>query len=651
MCGIAGILDERIRGEELCRGVERMQKSLFHRGPDDSGIWADESAGIALAHRRLSILDISPAGHQPMHSLSGRYVIVFNGEIYNHDQIRIELENIASRQWRGHSDTEYLLEAFETWGVHPTLKRLIGMFAIALWDRQERVLHLMRDRVGEKPLYYGRVGSAIVFASELKALRKSPSWSGRIDRNALMLFLRFNYVPAPFTIYEGIRKLQPGTVLSLTLDSPEDVDPVPYWSALEAAERGILEPFSGSEDEAVAHLNELLGEAVRQQMVADVPLGAFLSGGVDSSAIVALMQSQSSRPVKTFTIGFQEAGYNEAEDAKKVARYLRTEHTELYIDPAEALSVIPRLPVLYDEPFADVSQIPTFLVSQLTRKHVTVSLSGDGGDELFAGYNRYFWVRSIWDRIGHLPAGMRSILARGLLQVSPRSWDSLHRLCSPIIPPSLRQKTPGDKLHKLAGILEIRNPDRMYIELVSQWKDPNKVLRNGCGHAYLPPEEKLKGTNDIALQMMYLDLMTFLPDDILVKVDRAAMGVSLETRVPFLDHRVIEFAWRIPLSMKIREGKGKWILRQLLYNYVPRELIERPKSGFAVPIDSWLRGPLRDWAESLLGVQRVNQEGYFDHAEIEVKWREHLSGKKNWQYHLWNILMFQSWLESTKGEC
>ena len=648
MCGISGFIG-LMNADELNKIAGRMQGSLVHRGPDDSGVWVDASTGIALAHRRLAIMDTSTAGHQPMHSSSGRYVIVFNGEIYNHLMIRSELERNAPRQWRGRADTEILLAAFETWGIDSTLKRLVGMFAIALWDRQCRELHLMRDRVGEKPLYYGKVGSAVVFASELKALRQVPGWDGRINRNVLTLFLRHNYIPAPFTIYEGIHKLPPGTLLTLPLQSNQDVAPVPYWSAKDAAEHGLAEPFAGSEEQAIHHLEELLRDAVRQQMEADVPLGAFLSGGVDSSTIVALMQAQSSRPVRTFTIGFQEEGYNEAKHAKEVARHLGTDHTELYINPTDALKVIPRLPSLYDEPFSDPSQIPTFLVSQLTRKYVAVSLSGDAGDELFGGYNRYVWGRNIWNKIGWMPGGMRGILSSGLRLLSPQSWDGLFNHCSPLLLNSFKQRTPGDKLYKLAEILDVSDPIKMYQGLVSLWKEPEGIVLNASEPpTVLTDESRWLDTGDFTLQMMYLDLVSYLPDDILVKVDRAAMGVSLETRVPFLDHRVVEFAWSIPLAMKIRNGQGKWILRQLLYKYVPRELIERPKTGFGVPIDSWLRGPLRDWAESLLSEARLRREGFFHPEPIRRKWSEHLSGARNWQYYLWNVLMFQTWLENER---
>lgn len=653
MCGIAGFLgiSSGVGIHELQSIARRMADTLVHRGPDDSGIWVDGSAGIALGHRRLSILDLSPEGHQPMHSACGRYVIVFNGEIYNYLDIREEVEGQSqgiAPTWRGHSDTEVILAAICQWGLEAALKRFVGMFAIALWDREERVLHLVRDRMGEKPLYYGWMNQSFLFGSELKALRTHPEFKAEINRDALALFLRHNYIPAPYSIYRDVFKLLPGTILSIRAVSQNTrPTPVAYWSIKECAEVGLRSPFEGSNDEAVACLENLIRDSVRQQMVADVPLGAFLSGGIDSSTVVALMQSQSTRPVKTFTIGFTEEGYNEAEDAKAVARHLGTEHTELYVTPKEAMDVIPRLPALYDEPFSDSSQIPTFLVSQLARKHVTVSLSGDGGDELFGGYNRYFWGRSIWKKTGWLPGPIKSAASLALTSLSPQDWDSLFDKGGFLLPDKIKQKTPGDKLHKLAEILAARSPEEIYTGLVSHWKNPAEVVMG----AQEPPTalsdiRKWADLPDFTHRMMYLDMVTYLPDDILVKVDRASMGVSLESRVPFLDHRVVEFAWRIPLEMKIRNNRGKWVLRQVLYKHVPKELIERPKMGFGVPIDEWLRGPLREWAEALLDKKRLLREGFFNPQPIRHKWQEHLAGTRNWQYYLWDVLMFELWLEA-----
>jgi len=649
MCGLAGMFGLKALDKPNVSSVTRqMIAQLHHRGPDDQGVWCDTDAGIALGHRRLSILDLSPEGHQPMHSACGRYVIAFNGEVYNFGEIKAVLEKQgAGPAWRGHSDTEVVLAAISAWGLRQALARFVGMFAFALWDRLEHCLYLSRDRLGEKPIYYGWCGNVFLFGSELKALRAHPAWRGEIDRDALALYFRHNYVPTPYSIYRGVFKLVPGTYLQLTAEEAQKQylpQPVTYWSVKHVAEEGTNRLFRGDEGEAASQLEQLLREAVAGQMVADVPLGAFLSGGIDSSTVVALMQAQSRRPVKTFTIGFYEQGYDEAEYAREVAKHLGTDHTELYVTPEEAMAVIPRLPDLYDEPFSDSSQIPTFLVSQLARRHVTVSLSGDGGDELFAGYNRYFWGRNIWKMVGWMPEALRGTGARVLTAVSPQVWDRVFTSVRPFLPAKINQRMPGDKLHKLAEILATNSPEAMYRCLVSHWKSPTSVVL----HADEPPTiltDKAQRADllDFTQRMMYLDMMTYLPDDILVKVDRASMGVSLESRVPFLDHRVVEFAWRIPLSMKIRQGQGKWLLRQVLYRYVPKALIERPKTGFGIPLDRWLRGPLREWAEELLDEKRLKGEGFFNPAPIREKWLEHLSGQRNWQYHLWDVLMFQAW--------
>jgi len=628
-----------------------MANGVTHRGPDDSGTWLDESAGVALGHRRLSIQDLSPLGHQPMVSASGRYVVAYNGEIYNFCQLQQELQS-RGYTFRGHSDTEVLLAAVEAWGVEGALERFVGMFAFALWDREDRVLFLARDRLGEKPLYYGWQGGSFLFASELKALRQHPAWEGEVDRDALALYMRHNYVPAPWSIYRGIRKLLPGTLLRIPagLRPGELPEPLPYWSAVEVAEAGLLHPFEGSEAEAVEALDRLLRETLGDKMISDVPLGAFLSGGYDSSLVVALMQDLSDRPVKTFSIGFHEEAYNEAHHAAEVARHLGTDHTELYITPEEAMAVIPDLPRLYDEPFADSSQIPTFLVSRLARQQVTVTLSGDGGDELFGGYNRYAQGLEILSRLHRLPRPARRLLAGSLRALPPGAWDRLFALASPLLPASMKVRLAGDKLHKLAGILGLQGEKALYRGLVSHWDAPEQVVP---GSRELPtvltdPARQAR-LADFTDYMMFTDLVSYLPDDILVKVDRASMGVSLEARVPLLDHRIVEFAWRLPRHMKVRDGQGKWVLRQVLYRYVPREIMERPKMGFGVPIDHWLRGPLREWAESLLEERRLREEGWFDPAPILRKWREHLSGQRNWAYHLWDVLMFQSWLEEVRG--
>lgn len=654
MCGFAGFLTVSDWGGRDAANLmlSRMADAIVSRGPDDFGVWADE-AGIGLAHRRLSILDLSPAGHQPMICPAGRYVIAFNGEIYNHLDLRRELEKFgasrgATLAWRGHSDTETLLAGFATWGIRETVERCIGMFAFAIWDKRERVLTLGRDRLGEKPLYYGWNGhgdkATFLFGSELKALKTHPAFSAAINREALALLMRHNYVPAPHSIYQGTHKLLPGALLTISLARREPRIEH-YWSLVDVAVAGNREPLHGSPDRMIDELESLLRSSVRQQMIADVPLGAFLSGGIDSSTVVALMQAQSQRAVKTFTIGFNEAGYNEAVHAKAVAHHLGTDHTELYISSQQALDVIPKLSHLYCEPFADSSQIPTFLVSQLARQQVTVSLSGDGGDELFAGYNRYQLAENIWGKVSSMPHGLRSLAASAIRSLSPATWNQILGPLQPVAPKSLRQVNIGDKLHKGAGVLNAQSIDDLYLALVTHW-DPEAMV--------LGAQEPTTCLRGVRLQlpgltnvqrMMALDGITYLPDDILVKVDRAAMGVSLEGRMPFLDHRVVEFAWRVPQTLKLHEGVGKWILRQVLYRHVPKELIERPKMGFGVPIDSWLRGPLKDWAETLLNEERLQREGFFNPALVRAKWTEHLSGRRNWQYHLWDVLMFQAWLE------
>jgi len=656
MCGIAGFISlEHFNKDDLITNVSRMSLTLKSRGPDDSGVWVDEEAGIALGHRRLSIIDTSSGGHQPMKSLCGRYVISYNGEIYNFESLRQKLENIG-HVFRSHSDTEVMLAAITEWGIANAVKCFIGMFAFALWDRKEGVLSLVRDRLGIKPLYYCDTGETIIFASELKALEVFPSFRKEIDRNVLTLMLRYNYIPAPHSIYENVYKLLPATIASLMRRRPGARSSVPkslslktkaYWSAKNVAEDGTSNSFNHSEKTAVRELDILLRKAVKSRMISDVPLGALLSGGIDSSLVVALMQAQSKRPIKTFSIGFNEDGYDEAKHAKAVAKYLGTDHTELYVTPEEALAVIPQLPLLYDEPFADSSQIPTFLLSQLVRKYVTVGLSGDGGDELFGGYNRYFWGKSIWQKTGWMPTSVQKLITNMLKAPSPEMWDKLFYNVSMALPKSLRQRTPGDKLHKLSDILGGKNLEEMYYRMISFWKEPVNVVRNSSEPlTVITDKSQWAKVPDMTERMMFLDLVSYLPDDILTKVDRASMAVSLEVRVPLLDHRVVEFAWKVPLTMKIRNGQGKWLLRQILYQYVPKELIERPKMGFGVPIDTWLRGPLRDWAESLLDKSRLQKEGYFNCEPILEKWKEHLSGKRNWQYYLWSILMFQVWLEN-----
>ena len=647
MCGISGFLDtSRRRGaDELRDIVLGMANSLHHRGPDDFGSWVDAATGIALGHRRLSILDLSPLGHQPMHSASGRYALSFNGEIYNFRALRRELEDLG-HTFRGYSDTEVMLACFSQWGIHQAVKRFNGMFAFALWDREERLLHLARDRFGEKPLYYGWMGRTFMFASELKAVRAHPDFEADIDRDVLALYFRHGFIPAPYSIYRGVSKVLPGTVLTTVQETDSPPKLTPYWSVRAVAEQGSANPFIGTDTEAIARLDELLRDAVKLRMEADVPLGAFLSGGVDSSTIVALMQAQSAQPVRTFSIGFHEVAYNEAEYAKAVATHLGTAHTELYITPEEAMAVIPRIPKLYDEPFADPSQIPTFLVSQLARRDVTVSLSGDAGDELFAGYTTYFWGLRIWKHIGWMPRSLRALSAGGLTMLSPSSWESLFRMIEPIFPKHLRQRNLGIKLRVLADILSAESAEALYRAILTHWDAPGSLVVG----ASEPPTQLTDRTQwgnlpDLLRRMMYTDAMMYLPDDILVKVDRASMGVSLEARVPLLDHRVVEFAWQLPVSMKIRDGRGKWILRQLLSRYIPPALFDRPKMGFGVPIGAWLRGPLKEWGEALLDEKRLKDQGLLNPDLIRGKWGEHLSGTMNLEIPLWDALMFQAWLE------
>jgi len=683
MCGIVGILSNSSTNHgDLNKITEKMALAITYRGPDDMGVWSDIENGIALGHRRLSILDLSAAGHQPMHSNSNRYVIAFNGEIYNHLEIRAELKNIDPKiSWRGHSDTETLLAAFEKWGIIPTLNRTVGMFAIALWDKETKTLHLTRDRIGEKPLYFGwtnngqdkeksQIGQDFVFGSELKALTEHPNFKNQVSRSALANYLRFMYIPAPLSIYQDIFKLEPGCILSINEDfpasPPSDLLRAPaklkglsltrWWSLANKVESGLTNLIT-NENDALEQLELRLKESVRLQSLSDVPLGAFLSGGVDSSTIVALMQEQNMYPVRTFTVGFEESGFDESPFAKAVAKHIGTDHFELFVTATEAIEVIPQLASMYDEPFADSSQIPTHLVCKAARQHVTVALSGDAGDELFGGYNRYFWGPRIWNRISWLPYSTRQILGSMIAGLPVNIWDSLSKPINAMLPNSSKISRLGDKAHKLAHRLStIKDLDGLYWSLVSEWEDPaNSLLINDSQilSMDIPFKELFNplninfptvGLEESQQRMMYFDSMTYLPDDILCKVDRAAMATSLETRVPFLDHRVVELAWQLPLNMKIRDTQGKWALRQVLYKYVPKELIERPKAGFGIPIGQWLRGPLKDWANSLLDVKVLRNQGYFKVEVIQKKWEEHISGQRDNTASLWAILMFQSWI-------
>ena len=649
MCGIAGFLQFRSSSaSELEARARRMADQLVHRGPDDSGLWTDPASGAAFGFRRLSILDLSPAGHQPMCSASGRYVIVFNGEVYNFGECRAELEKLG-HSFRGHSDTEVMLEAVEHWGLEPAVRRFVGMFAFALWDGRDRVLHLVRDRLGIKPLYYGFSRGILLFASELKAIRAHPDFTPQIDRDALTLLMRHGYIPAPYSIYQGIAKLPPASAISFPASADESgvlARPQFYWSLGDIAERGEREPFTGSDEEARAELDRLLRESVRLRMIADVPLGAFLSGGVDSSTVVALMQAQSGRRVKTFTIGFETQDYDEAAHARRVAAHLGTEHTELYLTPEETRAAIPKLPEMFDEPFADSSQIPTHLVSALARRAVTVSLSGDGGDELFGGYTHYTrapWVRR---RLGWIPFPLRRALAAGLAWPGVAAYNRVPGGRRQFFSEHSRPGTAGEKIHKLAQALAARGPWELHQHFSSHWRSPADLVLGGQERptVFTDPSRR-PAVLDFAGRMMTADALMYLPDDILTKVDRASMAVSLEARVPILDHRVVEFAARLSLRLKIHQGQGKWLLRQVLYRYVPPALIERPKQGFAAPIGLWLRGPLRGWAEALLAEDRLRSEGYLRPEPVRQIWKEHLAGDRNAQDLLWDVLMFQAWLE------
>lgn len=664
MCGFTGFLDRRagLSKEEAQSLAERMNQRLTHRGPDDQGLWLDPHHGLVLAHRRLSILDLSSRGHQPMISPSGRYVVAYNGEIYNHLEIRKDIDagedtpvhpledqthfkSTPRGTWQGHSDTETLLAAVERWGLGETLKRCRGMFAFALWDRQEQVLSLARDRLGEKPLYFGWQGEVFLFGSELKALRAHPAFKAEIDRASLSELLKLGYIPGPSTIFQGISKLAPGSFI-LIGQHRQASEPVHYWSVADTAIKGQLSPFTGSDEEGINRLDQLLKEVVLGEMISDVPLGSFLSGGIDSSLITAIMQSQSTTPIQTFSIGFEEEEYNEAPFARAVANHLGTDHTELCVSPEAAMGVISSLPELYDEPFADVSQIPTHLVARLAHQKVKVALTGDGGDEFFGGYNRHTWTPKIWKRIHAIPLGIRRELARMLTLLPPHTWDSVFRALGFLLPASLRYRSPGDKLHKISKILGARKPEDIYLNLITQTKDEHRLVIGAS-----PQENPLSDPSlwpalrEIEHRMMYLDSISYLPDDILVKLDRATMGTSLEGRSPFLDHALVEFAWSLPLSMKIRQGQGKWILRQLLQKYVPNALIERPKMGFGVPVDRWIREPLKDWGESLIDPRRLQSEGFLHPGRVKDLWQQHRSGRRNHAPLLWSILMFEAWLE------
>lgn len=650
MCGVAGVLQVSPRSD-LASTVGRMAAVLEHRGPDGGGVWADQEAGVALGHRRLSIIDLSANGAQPMHSSDGRYVITFNGEIYNLDRIRSEL-NRGPESFRGSSDTEVMLEAISAWGLESALERFVGMFAFAVWDRRERRLHIVRDRMGIKPVYYGWCGGAFLFASELRSFLEHPSFTPQVDRDALALYMRYSYVPGPLSIFQGVSKLPPGSVVSVAPgDGLKRVVPRPYWSLERVVEAGARSRADADadvgDDEAADTLEALLADSVEMRLASDVPLGVFLSGGLDSSVVTALAQSRSQSAMRTFSIGFGEPEYDESERAREVAEALGTDHTELRASPEEALKVLPLMPGIYDEPFADSSQIPTFLVSRLARDHVTVALTGDGGDELFYGYRKYQTAADIWRRLERVPLPAR-LLAGSVLQAMP---DSALKGTLGWLGPRLNSyggdAPVEDHLRRLGRVATSRTGYDVYRRLMSIWKntgdlvpgsrEPGTVYDGGDGPS-VPLEERL----------MYMDMASYLPDDILTKVDRASMSVGLEARVPLLDHRVVEMVWGLPMSMKMREGRTKWLLRKVLGRHLPADLIAEEKRGFMAPVGQWLRGPLREWAEALLEPTRLRDDGYLDPTMVTRAWTQHLSGRADRHVHLWNVLMFQGWLENLR---
>ena len=641
MCGIAGLIDPALVGAtaDLTGRARAMADALAHRGPDGAGVWSDADAGVALSHRRLAIVDLTPSGAQPMVSSDGRWVISYNGEVYNAEAIAADPQ-MAGLVRRGTSDTEVILELIARRGLNRTLADLNGMFAIALWDRTARTLHLVRDRLGIKPVFYGRTPGGFCFASELKSFAAA-GLHFELDQSSVASFLRFGYVPAPYSIYRDVAKVRPGEVVSF--EASGDVRRRSYWSLEETANDGQRYPFAGSDAEAEETLHELLADAVSANMISDVPLGAFLSGGIDLSTVVALMVAARRGPVRTFSIGFPDFGYDELVHAKSVATHLGTMHEELTVTAADALAVVPQLADMYDEPFADSSQIPTYAISRMTRAHVTVALSGDGGDELFAGYNRYALASGQLAGLARLPLPLRRGAAAAL-QAIP---DGAVGLLARVLPTSLRPAQPADKLKKLAEVLRL-DGDAVYLRLVSQCPDPAALTHGLCEHPINMQWKGEEGEGGMLEHMQLLDMTAYLPDDILQKVDRASMAVSLEVRPPLLDHRVVEFAWSLPRHLRVRKGATKWLLRRVLDRYVPRNLVERPKAGFAIPLASWLRGPLRDWAEDLLDVQRLGG-GVLDAAAVGKLWSEHVDGGRNWAYALWTILMFEAWRRRWTG--
>ena len=646
MCGLTGLYTAVALGGDALQSVTRaMTRAIAHRGPDDDGVWTDPAAGVALGFRRLAIIDVSPNGHQPMTSASGRYVMAYNGEVYNFQELRRELQDVP---YRGHSDTEVMLAAFERWGVRAALQRFVGMFAIALWDRERRRLFLARDRLGKKPLYVFARPGFVAFASELKALAPLPQFDRTLDRDALLAYLRYRYVPAPRTIYRFTRKLEPGCLLEIADPGAPLPASEPYWSLLDAARAGLAQPWDAADPEIVAEGERLLADACRLRMISDVPLGAFLSGGIDSSTVVALMQAGASRPVRTFSVRFAETEYNEADHAARVARHLGTDHTEVTLTADAARDLVPQLPEMFDEPLADAGQLPSFLICQAARREVTVAVAGDGGDELFAGYHRYLEGERLAQAALQIPAAGRRLLAAGVGALRSDQWDRLYRTLAPVLPRGWRHRLPGEKIGKLGSLLRADSAREMYRSLLSAWPEPGALVRGATEPAdAFDRAFAANGVADGALldRMMLADQVHYLPDDLLAKTDRVSMAVSLEVRVPLLDHRVVEWSWRLPRRCKVRDGRGKWLLREVLHRHVPEALVDRPKMGFSVPLDTWLRGPLRDWAEALLAPERLAREGIFEPATVRRAWDGFKSGEGRSAHGLWNILVYQAWAE------
>lgn len=637
MCGLAGFLGTP---SSKCNVLYKMVTSIKSRGPDHYGVWYDDEHNIAMAHARLAILDLSSAGHQPMSSSNERYIMIFNGEVYNHLALRQELEQFSENIWKGHSDTETLLAGFEYWGVRNTLEKCVGMFALVIWDSYEEKIILARDRFGEKPLYYGKQNGTFMFASELKALQVHPDFENKISRSALADYFRLNYIPTPFSIYENVFKLEPATIKTFSKTGDLLKSEI-FWDLENIALKSELK--NPSEADVLDDLELLIKNSIKGQQISDVPLGAFLSGGIDSSTVVGILQFISSRPIKTFTIGFEDTNFNEAGEAKEVARFLGTDHKELIVSADQALAVIDKLPTIYDEPFADASQIATYLVSQLAKKDVTVVLSGDGGDELFCGYNRYLYTQKVWSKLEKFPLALRKLLGNILLAVSSSAWDKFSKVLF------LDKKIPnlGNKAQKSALVLKSGSILELYSRLVTNWQVEEHLVKgiSAPRASLLSSMKDIDSLNDLE-KMMLWDKQSYLMDGVLVKMDRATMACSLEGRVPLLDHRIAEFAATLPLDLKLRDGQGKWILRQVLYKYVPKDLIERPKKGFSLPIAEWLRGPLKNWAASLLETKRLEAEGFLEPNLVAQKWHEHLSGKRDWSAQLWSVLMFQLWLKN-----